>query len=227
MSLPQYITTTTTADASSAAVAEAEESKWDQWGREYYDVTADQVSTRLQLACAVEGTLLDGIIGTTNKPDFYGPVWIGATSAVAIFTGATIAHSFKTGRIVGDYPTILSALLTIYGYVVGEAVGVWTICRYAFGLTGEEVAPGLLVTLVGYSLALLPAAALLASVPWWLVQTASLLCCGILSCLFIYRNVAHVLSRQPGMREEQRSVLVAVWMICHASLFAVIRLRYY
>lgn len=218
MSLPQYITTTTTNTAPS---------KWDQWGSDYYSVTTDQVTSRLQLACAIEGNLYDSILGTTNKPDFYGPFWIGATSAVAIFTSSTLSRSLKSGFITADYTVLLSALLTIYAYMVGEGLGVYATCRYAFALTGDELAPGLLITLIGYSLALLPAAALLASVPWRLVQMVAVLSCGVLSSLFVYRNLSHVLARQQGMREEQRSVLMAVWMTCHASLFALILSRYY
>lgn len=217
MSLPTYTTTT-----SSTAP-----SKWDQLGSEYYNVNTDQVTTRLQLACAIEGNLYDSILGTTNKPDFYGPFWIGATSAVTIFTSSTLSRSLKTGLITAPYSSLLSALLTIYGYILGEGVGVWAVCRYAFALTGDDLKPGLLITVVGYSLALLPAAALVASVPWRLVQTVAVLCCGVLSSLFLYRNVGHVLARQPGMREEQRSVLMAVWLTCHASLFVLIISRYY
>lgn len=194
---------------------------------EYYNVNSDQVLTRIQLACACEGTLLDGLLTTTNKADYYGPIWIGATSSVALLLSASIGEYLQTGHVHPDYHGLLRSLLTIYGYMTGEAIGVWLVINYAFGVTNFEATPALLTTLIGYSLAVLPPACIIAAIPWTIWQLIVMGSAGVLSCLFIYRNAMPVLSRyEAGVREEQWTALMAVWLICHASLFMLLKMRH-
>lgn len=204
-------------------------SSWDRIASEYYDVTSDAVQTRLQQALAVDSAFLDGLLGTTNKSDLYGPVWIGATAAACVFAGGAISHRLLlNGHINVDYSGLLSALLTIYAYIGLEGVGVYAVLCYGYAVGNLEVTAGQLVSLTGYSLALLPPAALAAAIlPWTLLQWASLLSAGALSALFVFRNAFPVLARHPGLRSEQLTVLMAVWLACHVSLFVLIKTRYY
>lgn len=203
---------------------------WDKLANEYYSVTTDQIINRLQLATAVDGSFFDGILGTTNKPDMYGPIWIAVTAAVTIFTANSVRHIInKLPSSHHDYDILVSALLTIIAYVLCEGVGVYAICRYAFGANPAtlELSPGLLVTLTGYAMVFLPPASMIACIPWPLLQTIALCTAGVMSCLFIYRNSCHVLQRQEGLRLEQASLLMTIWICCHASLFLLVKMRYF
>jgi hypothetical protein len=200
---------------------------WESFANEYYEVTSEQVSNRLHLAAAVDGTFLEGLLGTTGKADLYGPFWLVATSSVSIFVSSTLSKLLSHNHLKADYNDLLSIFSTILSYVLLEGVGVYIVSKYAYGIINMELNPGLLITLTGYSLALLPPAALIASLPWWILHISVLFTVAVMSCLFIYRNAYHLLARQEGMRQEQASVLIAVWMCCHASLFFLIKMRYY
>lgn len=200
---------------------------WETLAGEYYNVTSEQVCSRLQLAAAVDGSFLEGLLGTTGKPDLYGPFWIAATAAVSIFASGTLSRMLTHNQILLDYNDLLSIFFAILSFIIMEGVGVYAVCRYAYGITNLELTPGILITLTGYALTLLPPAALIATLPWWLLRISVLFTLAIMSCLFIYRNAYHVMGRQEGIRQEQTSVLMTVWLCCHASLFVLIKSRYY
>lgn len=224
--LPQYSTVHDSKERTASIDHDCFKFNWDYLQSAYFEVTTASVSTNLQSALSIDSTLLDSILQTTAKADLYGPIWIVATTALTIFIASEMGRAWSTRRT--DFRGLVKAAGWLYGWMAGEGVGVWASVRWVLGVGDAcELSPALVMMLVGYSFALLPALILVAVIPWALTRWLTLATAAILSCLFISRNAHFVISRQPGVKQEQVVILMALWLVIHASLFAAIKIYFF
>jgi hypothetical protein len=218
---------------------------------QYFDVDTADVTARIKAALTTFWqpdqfrTAVLGEAGTDDYkgPDLYGPLWvcmtlifmIAVTSNMSAYmhhrqesshaaAAAADGETIEEERFEYDLHHLVHALTVVFSFVFGVPTFFW-LAATCLGMPGVPLV--LWICCYGYSMVPFQVAALLAWIPWeiieWLVLAVATACSGLL----VVRNLSTPLMQQDSSTHTKAAPLIMAMMGAHVCFLFVLKFTFY